>query len=594
MISLRKGCRGLGAVSRSLIVVASLLAAPWSFAANQLQHIDVKAGERGKTLLTLTLEDKSVVTNFNKRDGELSISLKGTSVEDNLIGVRSLQDIGKATANLEVKPVDDDVELNVSTEGHFGYDYYQTGNVLTVEIFPFASLPSKEKSAAVKNQKNKNISINFQDIPVRSVLQMVAEHNGFNLVVSDTVQGSLTLRLDDVPWQKALQTILNVKGLDKRQMGNILLVAPKAELDEQERLVLEKRRQERELASLRSEVIQIKYANAVDLKDMLGGGSGGEGEDEGISLLSERGSLAVDPRTNSLVIKDLADNIDVVKSLIESLDVPVDQVEIEARIVTVDEGTLDEIGVRWGVVNRNGSFTQGGSIEGNLGWENGLGFDTDSGDFLDISNLDGVESSTGNIDDFLNVNLAATSPNAASIAFQVASLGKDLLLDLELSALQAESKAEIISSPRLLTTNKRPAYIEQGTELPYLEASSSGAAAVSFKKAVLSLSVTPQITPDNKLVLDLQVTQDKPAGTVKAGTGEAMAINTQRIGTQVLVNDGETVVLGGIYQHEMMEGVDKVPLLGDIPGLGQLFRRNYETMGKRELLIFVTPRIMTQ
>ncbi|EOD81657.1 Type IV pilus biogenesis protein PilQ [Grimontia indica] len=594
MISLRKGCRGLGAVSRSLIVIASLLAAPWSFAANQLQHIDVKAGERGKTLLTLTLEDKSVVTNFNKRDGELSISLKGTSVEDNLIGVRSLQDIGKATANLEVKPVDDDVELNVSTEGHFGYDYYQTGSVLTVEIFPFASLPSKEKSAAAKNQKNKNISINFQDISVRSVLQMVAEHNGFNLVVSDTVQGNLTLRLDDVPWQKALQTILNVKGLDKRQMGNILLVAPKAELDEQERLVLEKRRQERELASLRSEVIQIKYANAVDLKDMLGGGSGGEGEDEGISLLSERGSLAVDPRTNSLVIKDLADNIDVVKSLIESLDVPVDQVEIEARIVTVDEGTLDEIGVRWGVVNRNGSFTQGGSIEGNLGWENGLGFDTDSGDFLDISNLDGVESSTGNIDDFLNVNLAATSPNAASIAFQVASLGKDLLLDLELSALQAESKAEIISSPRLLTTNKRPAYIEQGTELPYLEASSSGAAAVSFKKAVLSLSVTPQITPDNKLVLDLQVTQDKPAGTVKAGTGEAMAINTQRIGTQVLVNDGETVVLGGIYQHEMMEGVDKVPLLGDIPGLGQLFRRNYETMGKRELLIFVTPRIMTQ
>ncbi|WP_442788877.1 type IV pilus secretin PilQ [Grimontia sp. NTOU-MAR1] len=584
MISLRKGCRRLclRAVCRSLMVVVTLVAAPWSLAANQLQNIDIKAGENGKTLLTLSLEDKSVVTNFNKNDGALSISLKGTSVEDNLVGVRSLQDIGKATAKLEVQPVDDDVELTVLTEGYFGYDYYQNSNVLTVEIFPFASLPSAKKTSADKNKKNKNISINFQDIPVRSVLQMVAEHNGFNLVVSDSVQGSLTLRLDDVPWQKALQTILNVKGLDKRQMGNILLVAPKVELDEQERLVLEKRRQERELASLRSEVIQIKYANAVDLKDMIGGGSSGEEDDEGISLLSERGSIAVDPRTNSLVIKDLADNIDVVKMMIEALDIPVDQVEIEARIVTVDEGTLEEIGVRWGVNSQNGNFTTGGSIEGNWQHSDRIDFGADN------------EPDELILDDLLNVNLGAVSPNASSIAFSVANLGKDLLLDLELSALQAESRAEIISSPRLLTTNKRAAYIEQGTELPYLEASSSGAAAVSFKKAVLSLSVTPQITPDSRLVLDLQVTQDKPAGTVKAGTGEAMAINTQRIGTQVLVNDGETVVLGGIYQHEMMEGVDKVPLLGDIPGLGQLFRRNYETMGKRELLIFVTPRIMTQ
>ncbi|WP_251879547.1 type IV pilus secretin PilQ [Grimontia kaedaensis] len=561
------------------MVIAAVVASPWSLAANQLQNIDVKAGENGKTLLTLSLEDKSVVTNFTKSDGALSISLKGTSVEDNLVGIRSLQDIGKATANLDVKPVDDDVELTVLTDRHFGYDYYQTSNVLTVEIFPFASLPSAKKSDAEKSKKNKNISINFQDIPVRSVLQMVAEHNGFNLVVSDSVQGSLTLRLDDVPWQKALQTILNVKGLDKRQMGNILLVAPKVELDEQERLVLEKRRQERELASLRSEVIQIKYANAVDLKEMIGGGSS---EDEGISLLSERGSIAVDPRTNSLVIKDLEDNIDVVKMMIDSLDIPVDQVEIEARIVTVDEGTLEEIGVRWGVNSQNGNFTTGGSIEGNWQHSDRIDFGADN------------EPDELILDDLLNVNLGAVSPNASSIAFSVANLGKDLLLDLELSALQAESRAEIISSPRLLTTNKRSAYIEQGTELPYLEASSSGAAAVSFKKAVLSLSVTPQITPDSRLVLDLQVTQDKPAGTVKAGTGEAMAINTQRIGTQVLVNDGETVVLGGIYQHEMMEGVDKVPLLGDIPGIGQLFRRNYETMGKRELLIFVTPRIMTQ
>ncbi|WP_411267833.1 type IV pilus secretin PilQ [Grimontia hollisae] len=578
MKSLRKGCQRQK-LAMAGWVAAAIFAAPWALAENQLQQIDVTDGENGKTLLTLTLEDKSVVTNFNKTDTGLAISLKGTSVEDNLVGVRSLRDVGKGTKNLAVKPIEDDVELLVTTSGHFGYDYYQTNNVLTVEVFPYASLPSSRNTSPKKGKRNKNISINFQDIPVRSVLQMVAEHNGFNLVVSDTVQGSLTLRLDDVPWQKALDTILNVKGLDKRQTGNILLVAPKIELDEQERLVLEKRRQARELASLRSEVIQIKYANAVDLKEMLGGSDAEEG---GISLLSERGSIAVDPRTNSLVIKDLSDNIEVVKSLIDSLDIPVDQVEIEARIVTVDEGTLDEIGVRWGLNSQNGNFTMGGSIEGN--WQHS--------DRIDV----GADNEPDELmlDDLLNVNLGAISPNATSIAFSVANLGKDLLLDLELSALQAESRAEIISSPRLLTTNKRPAYIEQGTELPYLEASSSGAAAVSFKKAVLSLSVTPQITPDNKLVLDLQVTQDKPAGTVKAGTGEAMAINTQRIGTQVLVNDGETVVLGGIYQHEMMEGVDKIPLLGDIPGMGQLFRRNYETTGKRELLIFVTPRVMTQ
>ncbi|OEE68842.1 fimbrial protein [Enterovibrio norvegicus FF-33] len=560
-----------------IIALACLLLTPVVSAANQLQNLEFAKGDNGRTLLTLTFADKSVVTNFDKKDKTLTISAKATQIEDNLIGARSLDQIETIATSLDVQTVDDDTQLTLKTKGFFGYDYYQTNNVLTVEIIPFSSLPSGQSKKDKAAKKNANISINFQDISVRSVLQMVAEHNGFNLVVSDTVNGNLTLRLDDVPWQKALDTILNVKGLDKRQMGNILLVAPKAELDEQERLVLEKRRTERELASLRSEVLHIKYANAVDLKNMLDGD-----EDEGISLLTERGSIAVDSRTNALVIRDLADNIDVVKSLIASLDIPVQQVEIEARIVTVDEGTLEEIGVRWGVANQNGNFNVGGSIEGN--WQH-----SDRIDFGADNEPDAIE-----IDDFLNVNLGAVSPNAASIAFQVANLGKDLLLDLELSALQAESRAEIISSPRLLTTNKRAAYIEQGTELPYLEASSSGAAAVSFKKAVLSLSVTPQITPDNKLVLDLEVTQDKPAGTVKAGTGEAMAINTQRIGTQVLVNDGETVVLGGIYQHEMMEGVDKIPLLGDIPGLGQLFRRNYETMGKRELLIFVTPRIMTQ
>ncbi len=278
------------------------------------------------------------------------------------------------------------------------------------------------------------------------------------------------------------------------------------------------------------------------------------------------------------MIRELPENIKVIREIIESLDIPVKQVQIEARIVTVNEGNLDELGIRWGMSSKNGSHTVGGSIEGNM---NTIG-------------LYEPEDGTEMINNFLNVNLGATAANASSIAFQVAKLGSGTLLDLELSAMQRESKAEIISSPRLITTNKKPAYIEQGTEIPYLESSSSGATTVAFKKAVLSLKVTPQITPDNRLVLDLSVTQDRPGDVVKTGTGEAVAINTQRIGTQVLVNNGETVVLGGIFQHSLTNTIDKVPLLGDLPFLGALFRRSYQQLGKSELLIFVTPQVVIQ
>ena len=454
-----QACQSLGKRTfhkKALFTILMFTAPAW--AQNELQELDIVTGDDGKTRLVLTLKDKSIVTDFDKDPDSLLIHLKQTQVVSDLVGSRKLPNIGKLLTKLAITPDQQDVQLSIETRGEFSYDYYQSNNILTLELFSQVGADRH----AVKKSSAANISINFQDIPVRSVLQMVAEHNGFNLVVSDSVNGNLTLRLDDVPWQKALDTILKVKNLDKRQRGNILLVAPKSELDDQERQLLEKRQQERELASLRSEVIKINYANAEDLKKMLSGG-------DGVSILSSRGNIAVDVRTNSLIIKELSDNIDVIKSLIAALDVPVEQVEIEARIVTVDEGTLDEIGVRWGLQNTNGSFTTGGTIEGNVAVIGNTG--TNSSD------------TSPNIDDFLNVNLGAVSPNAGSIAFQVAKLGKDLLLDLELSALQAESKAEIISSPRLLTTNKRPAYIEQGTELPYLEASSSGAASVSFKKS---------------------------------------------------------------------------------------------------------------
>lgn len=411
------------------------------------------------------------------------------------------------------------------------------------------------------------LSVNFQDIPVRQVLQQIADYNDFNLVVSDAVSGSLTLRVKEVPWPQLLDIILRMKGLEKRMDGSVLLVATAAEIAQLRQQKLEQEKVTAELQPLESEIIAVRFAKAADIAALLS-------DSTATRMLSERGAISIDTRTNNLLIRDVTINIQAMKAIIAALDVPVKQVQIEARIVSLNEGDLQELGVRWGFSSTNGSHSVGGSIENNL------------------ANLNLYGDSDSSLDDFLNVNLAATSVNASTIAFQVAKLGSDTLLDLELSALQRESRAEVISSPRLITTNKQPAYIEQGTEIPYLEAASSGATSVNFKKAVLSLKVTPQITSDNRLILDLNVTQDRPGQVVKTGTGEAVAIDTQRIGTQVLVNNGETIVLGGIYQHSVSDTVDQVPLLGDIPLLGALFRRTYQQMGKSELLIFVTPTVV--
>ncbi|WP_235284688.1 type IV pilus secretin PilQ family protein [Vibrio coralliilyticus] len=420
----------------------------------------------------------------------------------------------------------------------------------------------------IEGKVSDKLSVNFQDIPVRQVLQQIADYNDFNLVVSDAVSGNLTLRVKEVPWPQLLDIILRMKGLEKRMDGSVLLVATAAEIAQFRQQKLEQEKVTAELQPLESEIIAVRFAKAADIAALLS-------DSAATQMLSERGAISIDTRTNSLLIRDVAINIQAMKAIITALDVPVKQVQIEARIVSLNEGDLQELGVRWGFNSTNGSHSVGGSIENNL------------------ANLNLYGDSDSSLDDFLNVNLAATSVNASTIAFQVAKLGSDTLLDLELSALQRESRAEVISSPRLITTNKQPAYIEQGTEIPYLEAASSGATSVNFKKAVLSLKVTPQITSDNRLILDLNVTQDRPGQVVKTGTGEAVAIDTQRIGTQVPVNNGETIVLGGIYQHSVSDTVDQVPLLGDIPLLGALFRRTYQQMGKSELLIFVTPKVVT-
>ncbi|ATC58597.1 type IV pilus secretin PilQ family protein [Vibrio anguillarum] len=551
-----------------LLSVAGLSVAAETAQTNELKGIDFRVNKNKDAVLIVELASPSTVVNVQKVADGLQIELLKTDVSNEKLYVLDVKDFATVVESIEVLRKEPSTQLLATIHGEFKYDYSLKGKYLEVVIGKLKE-QEKPKPKSILEKEGKLISINFQDIPVRNVLQLIADYNAFNLVVSDSVTGNLTLRLDGVPWQQVLDIILQVKGLDKRVDGNVILVAPKEELDLREKQQLEKARLAEELGDLRSEIIKINFAKASDIAQMIGG----EGA---VSMLSERGSISIDERTNSLLIRELAENIVVIRQIIESLDIPVKQVQIEARIVTVNEGNLDELGVRRGFTSTNGNNTAGGSIESNLFQVGKLG------------------ESTLPVDDFLNVNLAATSANASSIAFQVAKLGSDMLLDLELSALQRESKAEIISSPRLITTNKKPAYIEQGTEIPYLESSSSGATTVAFKKAVLSLKVTPQITPDNRLVLDLSVTQDRPGDIVKTGTGEAVAINTQRIGTQVLVNNGETVVLGGIFQHSVNNTVDKVPLLGDLPLLGALFRRSYEQVGKSELLIFVTPKVVIQ
>lgn len=573
-----QGCiKNIKSFSRQLSVIfvvswVSLATQANDIVSNQLLDVDFQRGQEREGVIIIELASSAALVDVRKENRKLIIELHDTQISDDKLVILDVADFYTVISRIETFREQSSTILSVEVIDDYQYDYDVINKRLKVIVSQSEKLTGLGDS--LRNNKNidKPISINFQDISVRHVLQSIADYNDFNLVISDSVVGNLTLRLDGVPWQQVLDIILQAKQLDKRVQGNVVLIAPKSEFELQKKKGLEQAKMASELAELSSVILPISYAKASEIAELF------IGNGDEVTMLSRRGSITVDERTNSLLLRDLPENISVIKDIIDTLDVPIKQVQIEARIVTINEGHLDELGVRWGVTSVNGSTTIGGSIESNL---------------ATIGLYDGGGSGLP-VDDFLNVNLGLVNPAASSIAFQVAKLGSNLLLDLELSALQAESKAEIISSPRLITTNKKAAYIEQGTEIPYLEASSGGAASVSFRKAVLSLMVTPQITPDNRLVLDLIVTQDRPGQVVKTGTGEAVAIDTQRIGTQVLVNNGETVVLGGIYQHSLSNSVEKVPLLGDLPLLGALFRRSSENIGKKELLIFVTPKVVMQ
>ncbi len=526
---------------------------------NSVQSIDFRKGQNNEGQIFVYLDDSMVAVDVSDRLGKIYVEFHNTKIIDDLIYKLDVTDFGTLVTGIETFREGRNARLVIDINKNFTFKHQQQNNIFSLTVKEEIKKPSYLGDSSDFN--GKAISLNFQDIPVRTVLQIIADYNGFNLVTSDTVSGNITLRLDGVPWDQALDILLKVKGLDKRMEGNILMVAPSDELAAREARDLKAKQQVADLAPLYSEYVQVNYAKALDFANLI--------KNEDTSILSSRGSVTVDERTNTLLIRDTAKSIEDIKRMISVLDIPVRQVVIESRMVTVKDNINEELGIRWGVTNTDGRTSSSGNLTAADAAGSGL---------------------AASISDRMNVNLPVTNP-AGSVAFQVARLANGTILDLELSALEKENKGEIIASPRITTANQKQAYIEQGVEIPYQEAASSGATATQFKKAVLSLTVTPHITPDDRIILDLVVTQDT-VSTVQ--NGSAPAIDTQRIGTQVLVNNGETIVLGGIYQQQVISTVSKVPVLGDVPYFGWLFRNKNNFNEKKELLIFVTPRIVTE
>ena len=530
---------------------------------NRISGLDFRRGTGGEGQVILNLSSADVSVDLRQEGRKVIADFFDTSMTASLLRKLDVIDFATPATFIQTTRIGNKIRLTIDTENDFEYLAYQTDTMFTIELKPLTKHEA-EKLRADKNQyTGERLSLMFQDIEIRAVLQIIAQHTGLNLVASDTVRGNLTLRLQNVPWDQALDIILKTKGLDKRIDGNVMLVAPAQEIAAREEAELESSRKVAELAPLRTELIQINYAKASEIASLLKAAEN--------SLLSERGSVSVDERTNTLLVQDTADKLEEVRELSRKLDVPVRQVQIESRIVTASSGWTEELGVQWGATKIRSETTLSGSLPAS----NDLNAQIGSG--------------TTDLSDSLNVSLPVAGA-AGSFGLTYANLSKGLILDLELSALENENRGEVIASPRVITANQKEAHIEAGEEIPFQNATSSGATSVQFKKAVLSLTVTPQITPDDRIILDLTVTQDTRGEDTPSGP----AINTQQVTTQVLVDNGQTVVLGGIYQQRTNRDETKVPFFGDIPGLGWMFTHKADTRAKQELLIFVTPKILKE
>jgi type IV pilus assembly protein PilQ len=557
-----------------------------------ITNVDFRRTRDGGGRVVVNLTDPSTPVDIRQEGGRVVAVFKDTDLPSELMRRLDVMDFATPVTTVDTLRTNLDARIVISADGKYEQLAYQSDNEFTIEINPAAAEADEGSTlfSETKEYEGQRLTLNFQDIETRAVLQLLAETSGRNIVVSDTVQGNVTLRLRNVPWDQALDIVMTTKGLDMRQNGNVIIVAPAEEIAARETADLEAKQAISELEPLYSEFLQVNYAKAGDLASLISGAAG----DSGNSLLSDRGSIAVDARTNTLLVQDTAERLQDIRRMVTTLDVPIKQVLIESRIVVVNDDFARDIGFRWGVtaINDNSAGDGGQFLTGT-----GAGADTMVNSA--ISNLGDPANGTiypvqvPTLGDRYNVNVPIADA-AGRIALAV--LESDFLVDLELSALEAEGAGEIVSTPRVITANQKEASIKQGVEIPYQQSASSGATTVQFKEAVLELTVTPQITPDNNIIMDLSVSKDNVGDIISTGGlgGTVPSIDTRSVETQVLVADGQTVVLGGIYETERRETITKVPFLGDIPVVGRLFKSTQRVNNKAELLIFVTPRILEE
>ncbi|PKH30467.1 fimbrial protein [Pseudomonas sp. 43NM1] len=528
-----------------------------------IRGVDFQRGTQGEGNVVIDLSDPSIAPDIQERDGKIILGFARTQLPEPLRVRLDVKDFATPVQFVNATATGDRAMITVEPSGAYEYSTYQTDNKLTVSIRPMTADDLQKRNADRFAYTGEKLSLNFQDIDVRSVLQLIADFTNLNLVASDTVQGGITLRLQNVPWDQALDLVLKTKGLDKRMIGNVLLVAPADEIAARERQELESQKQIAELAPLRRELLQVNYAKAADIAKLFQSVTSAEAK------IDERGSITVDERTNNIIAYQTQDRLDELRRIVAQLDIPVRQVMIEARIVEANVDYDKSLGVRWG-----------GSIQNKGNW-NASGVSSGANGSTTI----GTPGSTSTNSPFVDMGTAANT-SGLGIAF----ITDNVLLDLELTAMEKTGNGEIVSQPKVVTSDKETAKILKGTEIPYQEASSSGATSVSFKEASLSLEVTPQITPDNRIIMEVKVTKDEPDYLNKVQ--DVPPIKKNEVNAKVLVNDGETIVIGGVFSNTQSKVVDKVPFLGDVPYLGRLFRRDVVSEKKSELLVFLTPRIM--
>ena len=540
-----------------------------------ISGLEFQRTPEGEGRLMLTLSDANVDVNVFSEGGKVKIEFLQTSIKEDLLRRYDVTDFATPVSIVDVASSERGVALTMEATGDYDYLAYQTDEQYVVSVKPLTQQEVEERKSEF-SYVGERLSLNFQDIEVRAVLQLIADFTELNLVASDTVSGRITLRLQNVPWDQALELVLKTKGLDSRQIGNVLMVAPAAEIAERERQEIEANKQIAELAPLQTEFIRVRYANAEEVIALFEAGS-----EEGGTLISPRGSVIVDSRTNSIIVTDTTNKLAEIRNLIDLVDIPIRQVMIEARIVIAQSDLSQELGIRWG------------------------------GAYLDVDG-DEITSASGDLENVVNINQDVAAGNPPSLSFPGALLvdlgvasatsgfavgytSNDLFLTAELSALESQGTGEVVSQPKVITGDKQAATIKSGTEVPYQESSANGETTVSFKEAVLSLDVTPNITPDDRILLNLQINQDSVGDLVPSGEGGLIpSIDTTQLNTQVLVGNGETVVLGGVFRTEDLETIAKVPFLGDIPYLGRLFKNTSVSSTKTETLIFITPRILAE